>query len=153
MSEENELQQAPTDERFKRILIYAGILIFVFLLGLIPMGFIARSRAQERDQARSELRKCMIESSLASATIDARLGYYEPARVAGSSFFTELRAELDKGNQSVFNQSQRENLNSLMSLRDELITLLARNDPAAADRLSTIFVTFRKALNPAAAQP
>jgi hypothetical protein len=35
----------------------------------------------------------------------------------------------------------------LFSGRDELITLLARNDPASADRLSDLFVAYRKIVN------
>jgi hypothetical protein len=34
----------------------------------------------------------------------------------------------------------------MFSQRDELITLLARNDPASADRLSGLDLAFRKAL-------
>jgi hypothetical protein len=36
----------------------------------------------------------------------------------------------------------------LFAIRDEIITLLARSDPAAADKLSDLFVAYRK-LNPA----
>jgi hypothetical protein len=32
----------------------------------------------------------------------------------------------------------------LMAGRDELITLLARNDPSSADRLADLFVAYRK---------
>jgi hypothetical protein len=31
--------------------------------------------------------------------------------------------------------------------RDEVITLLARSDPASADRLSDLFVIYRKIMN------
>ncbi len=146
MSEGNDVKQVPDDDRGKRILIYAGVLVVVFLLGLVPMALISSSRAAERDQARRELRRCTIQGSLASAAIDARLGNYEPARVAASDFFTELRAELDKGGQSVFDQAQRANLDSLLAPRDELITLLARSDPASAERLANMFAEFRKSL-------
>ena len=67
-------------------------------------------------------------------------------RQAASTFFTELRAEIDKGSEGTFNQTQQENLKSLLTSRDEMITLLARNDPAAADRLTGTFVAYRKAL-------
>jgi hypothetical protein len=35
----------------------------------------------------------------------------------------------------------------LFAGRDELITLLARNDPAAADRMTDLFVAYRKIVN------
>jgi hypothetical protein len=33
-----------------------------------------------------------------------------------------------------------------MNQRDDLITLLARSDPAAADRLTELYMSFRKAM-------
>lgn len=91
---------------------------------------MAYSRAVERNQPRHELRLCTIQAALASATIDARSGNYEPARQAASNFFTDLRTEIDKGSESVFDQSQRENLTTLLTPRDEVVTLLSRGDPA-----------------------
>jgi hypothetical protein len=34
----------------------------------------------------------------------------------------------------------------LFAGRDEIITLLARNDPASADRMSDLYVAYRKAV-------
>jgi hypothetical protein len=145
MADESDVKATAADNRAKRILIYAGVLIVVFLLGLVPMLLVAYSRARERDDARRDLRRCSIQAALAAATIDARLGDYEPARQAASNFFTELRAELDKDSESPFDQAQRESLKPILVPRDEVVTLLARGDPAAADRLATIFTAYRKA--------
>jgi hypothetical protein len=152
MADASEVKAVPADDRAKRILIYAGVLIVVFLLGLVPMWLMAHSRAAERDEARRELRLCTIQAVLAAATIDARLGNYEPARQAASNFFTDLRTEIDKGSESVFDQSQRETLRTLLAPRDEVVTLLARGDPAGADRLSNIFTAYKKALGSAPAK-
>ena len=35
----------------------------------------------------------------------------------------------------------------LFAGRDEIITLLARSDPASADRLSDLYVAYRKVMN------
>jgi hypothetical protein len=88
-----------------------------------------------------------LQNNLASAVIDARRGDYEPARQTASQFFTSLRAEIDKGNTSNFTQAQREGMQPLFAGRDELITLLARSDPASAERLSDLFVVYRKIMN------
>jgi len=152
MTDKNEVKRIPADNRGKRILIYAAVAVVIFLVGIIPMGFRAYSRAVQRDQARRELRLCTIQAALASAAIDARLGNYEPARQSASNFFTELRAEMDKGNESAFDQAQRENLKSLLTPRDEVVTLLARSDPAGTDRLFNMFTAYRKALGSAAGQ-
>lgn len=153
MADASEVKAVPADNRGKRILICAGVLVVTFLLGLVPMWLMAHSRAAERDEARRELRLCTIQAALASATIDARLGNYEPARQSASNFFTELRTELDKGSESAFDQAQRESLKSILVPRDELVTLLARSDPAGADRLATMFTTYRKAMGGPAATP
>jgi hypothetical protein len=146
MAEHNEVEGKPVDDRNRRILIYAIVAVIIFLLGLVPMGIVAFNRGSERDEARRELRLCSIQGLLASAAIDARIGNYEPARQSASSFFTELRVELDKGRSSAFTQSQRDSLTSVLDPRDEIITLLARSDPASADRLGTLFTSYRKAV-------
>ena len=87
-----------------------------------------------------------MQSNLASAAIDARRGDYEPARQAASQFFTSLRAEIDKGDSSYLTQAQRAAAQPLLDGRDEIITLLARSDPASADRLSELYVAYRKAV-------
>lgn len=131
--------------RQRRIMIYAIVLAAVFLIGLVPMWFVARGRASERDAAQRELRLCRLENSLASAAIDSRRGEYERARQAASSFFTSLREQVDGGSPDL-TTVQRDNLRPLLNQRDALITLLARSDPAAADRLAELFTSFRKAM-------
>jgi hypothetical protein len=85
-----------------------------------------------------------MQNALASAAIDSRRGDYEPARQAASSFFTSLRDEANSGDLSGFTQGQKEVVESLFSRRDEIISLLSRNDPAATDRLSDLYVSFRE---------
>lgn len=131
----------------RRIAVYAVVLLAVFLLGLIPMWFSARGRTAERDTAQRDLRLCRLENNLLSAAIDSRRGEYERARVAASSFFTSLREQVDLTQDSEdMTSAQREGLRPLLNQRDDLITLLARSDPAAADRLVEVYVSFRKAM-------
>jgi hypothetical protein len=144
------IPQASTrpDDRIRRVAIYGFILLLVFLLGFGPMWMSARSRARERDEASASLRVSKLQNLLANAAIDARRGEYEPARQAASEFFTNLQVEIDQGTGSVFNESQRASLRSLFETRDDAITLLARSDPAAADRLVDLYVKYRQAAPP-----
>lgn len=146
MSDANKSEPVQTDDRRKRIIIYAAILVGVFLLGLVPMWLVAHSRANERDEARRELRICRIRSALASTAADARRGDYEAARQTASDFFTDLRTEMDKADDSVFTQAQRDGLKPILAQRDELITLLARSDPASVDRLFDLYGAYRKTI-------
>src|SRR5215213_9224466 len=129
----------------RRLIIYAGVLLFGFLLGFIPMWLQARASAAKLADVERRLTLGGLQGDLASAAIDARRGDYEPARQSVSQFFTSLRAEIEKEDTSYFTQAQRAGAQSLFAGRDEIITLLARSDPASADRLSDLYVAYRKA--------
>jgi hypothetical protein len=94
--------------------------------------------------AAHQLDMAIMQNSLASAAIDARRGDYESARQAASSFFTSLREEANKGDDSGFSQAQKDGVEPVFARRDEIISLLARNDPAAPERLSDLYVLFRE---------
>lgn len=143
--ESEKLERAASKGMLKRIGTYALVAIGIFLLGLIPMWFIARDRAEQLGATQRELRVARMQNLLASAAIDAGRGEYEPARQAASDFFTVARTEIDR-NDSALNTTQRSGLESLLAQRDESITLLARSDPAAADRLSELYAGYRKVL-------
>ena len=146
MSEEVEPGTVKSTPPRRRFIIYAGVLLAVFLLGLVPMWLQSRASAAKLAEAERRLTLVGMQGDLASAALDARRGDYEPARQAVSQFFTSLRAEVDKGDASYFTEAQRAGVQPLFAGRDELITLLARSDPAAADRLSELFVAYRKAV-------
>ncbi len=131
----------------QRISISAAVLLIVFLLGFVPMWLKARSGAAELATAQRELSLSRLQGTLASATIDARRGEYEPARLAISNFFTSLRVEADKATGSALTDSQKQNIQPLFAGRDEVITLLARSDPASGDRLADLYATYRKVMS------
>src|SRR3954449_1241287 len=147
MSEELQPKPVKSSPLMRRILIYAGVLLIVFLLGFVPMWLKARAAGNRLAETEQQLILARIQNNLASAVIDARRADYEPARQAVSQFFTTAQAEIAKGDSSSYTQAQRERLQQLMGSRDELITLLARSDAAAADRLADLFVSYRKIMN------
>ena len=144
-----DLQRKPTQPGswMRRYIIYAAVLLVVFLLGLVPMWLKARTAASSLAETEHQLALSKMQNDLASAVIDARRGDYEPARQAVSRFFTSARAEMDKADSSNYTEAQRNSLQPLFAGRDELITLLARSDPASADRLSDLFLAYRKIMN------
>ena len=148
MSEEvQKPMQVKSNRGMQRFIIYASVLLVVFLLGFVPMWLKARSATSDLVETKHQLVLVSLQSNLASAVIDARRGDYEPARQGASQFFTSLRAEIDKGDASNFTKAQREGMQPLFAGRDEVITLLARSDPASADRLSDLYVAYRKIMN------
>ena len=104
----------------------------------------ARTRAGERDAARQSLRVAQIENVLAAATILARLGEYEQARVEASVFYSDLQAEVDRA-ASGFDMASRGALHEILAERDALITILAPGDGAAAERLAMTYIAYRRA--------
>ena len=137
------------NNRVRRLILYAVVLLVVFLAGLVPMWLKSRTCASERDAAQASLKISNLQNSLANATIDARRAEYEPARQAASDFFTNLGSELARGRDSVFNEGQRNALRSMFDTRDDTITLLARSDPAALDRLVDLYTRYRQAITTA----
>jgi hypothetical protein len=105
---------------------------------------VATQNTLEALRAEQQLELAWMQNTLASAAIDAQRGDYESARQAASSFFTSLRTEANKGVDSSLSQAQKDAVEPVFSRRDETISLLARNDPAAAERLSDLYVSFRE---------
>jgi hypothetical protein len=129
-----------------RRVLFLAALIAVYLVGFVPTWLKLRDQTAAREKAEHALTLTRVVKDLGSAVIDARRGEYEAARLEASAFFTEARSEIDKGDNSALTQPQRETLGPLIAPRDELITLLARSNPASADRLTTLYVSARKIL-------
>ncbi len=151
MNEDIHADPVKSTPVMRRFIIWGGVLLAVFLLGFVPMWLKARAADSTLAEAEHQLILARMESNLAAAVIDARRGDYEPARQATSQLFTSLRAEIDRGAASALTQTQRDGMQPLFAGRDEVITLLARSDPAAADRLSDLYVSYRKAMATAVA--
>lgn len=140
---------APTpaaNKASRRILIYVILLVVAYLGGFIPEWLKVREQSQAREKAEHALTVTRLEKDLGSAAIDARRGDYEAARQDAMTFFTAARFEIDQGDKSALNADQRKNLAPLLDSRDQLITLIARSDPASGERLSDLYVSVRKAL-------
>ena len=147
MSEDMPPKPVKSTHWMRRVIIYAALLLIAFLLGFVPMWLTSRESSSRLSEAEHQLSLAQMQNALASAVIDARRGEYESARLAASNFFTSLWAEIDRGDASAFSLAQREGVQPLFTRRDEIITLLARSDPASADRLSDLYVSYRKIMN------
>src|SRR5215211_7868686 len=97
MSEDLQSNRTKSNSTMQRFIIYAAVLVVVFLLGFVPMWLRARAATSRLTETEHRLTLVTMQSNLASATVDARRGDYEPARQAVSQFFTSLRAEIDRG--------------------------------------------------------
>jgi hypothetical protein len=148
MSETTQSKPVKSTHRIRRFVLYVALLVVAFLGGFIWMGLKSRECASTLSAAERESTLAKMQNSLGSAAIDARRGDYETARVAASDFFTLLRAETDKGVDSVLSQAQKDGAQPLFAQRDQIITLLSRGEVASADMLSDVYVAFGRLVNP-----
>lgn len=132
---------------WKRVALYATIAVGFFLLGFVPMWFKTDAAIEQRDAAQRAVRLAQLHNTLATAVIDVQRGQFEPARQLTSDFYTNLRRQVDGDGGTLFTASQREGLVSLLTERDELITLLARSDPSAIERLVRVYSTYSRVVN------
>ena len=148
------VEQSPSARQipWKKVAVFVVFAVGFFLVGVIPMWINANQYAGEREEAQQELRLKEMENLLAAAAINADRGDYEPARQLASDFFNMLRSQIGRGLNSDLSSQQRNELETLLSQRDDVITLLARSDPASAGRLSDMYVAYRKVMNNLGAQ-
>ena len=125
-----------------------GIIVGAFLLGLLPMWWTAYERGAERDDVREELSALERENTLAAAALLARQGEYDRAREAASQFFTEVNQHVTSAQINGTPVPNADALRASLSDRDEIITLLARSDPASADRLADLYMSYTESLPP-----
>ena len=130
-------------EGLKRGFVYLCLAAAVFLAGLVPMWRRARAGEEQAVAARRALRLSLLENRLAAAALYARRGEYESARRQASGFFKALRVQADAAEELGRSHGRRASLAPLLHERDDIITLLARSDPAAADRLTEMYEAFR----------
>ena len=137
--------QTPAQPRFKQIKTYSIWFLAGLLLGLIPTGVRLVQTQRQRDALQQRLQGATLEMSLSSAAVMARHGDYTAARDAASRFFSDAKQALDAGD-DMLTAAQLTYLQSALAGRDDVITLLARGDPAGAERLTTMYVAHRAAL-------
>ncbi len=147
MNEEVRETRAKSTGMMGRVGTYAAIVAIAFLAGFVPMWLKSRESNNNLVAAQRTLGLAQMQNNLASAVIDARRAEYEPARQAASGFYNALRTDIDKGDASSLTPAQRTAAQELFAGRDDIITRLARSDPAAAEQLSDVYIAYRKIMN------
>jgi uncharacterized membrane-anchored protein YhcB (DUF1043 family) len=137
---------ASSPERSTRFRDFVIVFVIGLLVGFVPMWLRARQRTTERDQTLQKLQTSELKDQLSAAALDSRRGQYETARQELSAFFNSLDAVMNRKNDRDITPEKLKSIEPTLSQRDNLITLLARSDPASADRLSDLDLAFRKAV-------
>ncbi|MEP7358583.1 MAG: hypothetical protein ABI847_15145 [Anaerolineales bacterium] len=143
MSQAAPRKPLKTTHFMRRIILYAALALVFFLLGFMPMWLRSREATANLETSRQQLSLAGIQNHLGSAAIAAGRGDYEPALQSASSFFTALRAETGAGAASALSPAQIAEIEPLFVQQDDLIALLARRDPASAQKLSDLYTSYR----------
>jgi hypothetical protein len=143
MSQAAPRRPLKTTHFMRRVILYASLALVFFLLGFFPTWLKSREATAGLAAAERQISLAAIENSIGSGAISAQRGEYEPALESTSSFFTALRAETNKRGASGLSPDQIAAVEPLFAQQDDLITLLARRDPASAQRLSDLYTSYR----------
>lgn len=122
------------------------VLLGTFLVGFVPMWFKSSRLSGELFRAQQQLRLDRMQITFANAALETRRGDYEQARQGMANFFNLVTTELDRGARSALPPTATADFQPLLAERDDLITLLARGDPASAERLANAYTGFRKTI-------
>lgn len=135
----------PAGPRSRQLKTYGICLLAGLLIGVVPTGVRLLQTQRERGALQQQLRVANLEMNLSSAAVMARHGDYTAARDAASRFFSDAAQAVDNSGDDTLTMPQLSSLQSALADRDAVITLLARGDPAGAERLTTMYVAHRAA--------
>jgi hypothetical protein len=124
----------------KPLLIAAALIALAFLIGYIPNEIGSRRLAQTLRATQLELRLSNLHRQLGVASHQAQRNNYSVAASIAATFFNGCRAAI---NDFRFQDRPRTRiaLESYAQQGDTLLGELASGDPAAKERLASMFLT------------
>jgi hypothetical protein len=129
-----------------RLLLYALVLLAVFLLGFLPQYINVNRLTQQVAALQWQNRIGTARDLIGLAFLEVSNNNFGVASSHASAFFTQLRALID----SAPEPAQREALQQLLSRQDSVISGLAKADPAVRTQLQEMMVQMH---NQKGAQP
>lgn len=111
-----------------------------FLGGFIPQWLEARSARAELEHVELQLRLASAHRILGVASHEAQRNNYASAAQAAARFFDDT-ATLARADAFETEQRTRVALLAYTAQRDEVMALLSAGDPAARERLASLFLT------------
>jgi hypothetical protein len=124
----------------KHLLIAAVLIALAFLIGYIPNEIASRRLSQTLRATQLDLRLANLHRQLGIASHQAQLNNYGVAARIAADFFNGCRATIDDFR---FQDRPRTRiaLQSYAQQGDTLLGELAAGDPAAKERLASMFLT------------
>ena len=128
----------------RTLLIVVAALVVGFLAGFVPQYTGKRHAQRDLAAARLELRLSRQQGRLGAALAESLRSNYERSRQLMARYFTEMQSTVGQ----VPDARKRQALTGILSQRDEIITLLSRNQPESAQRLMILYTQMFAAVDP-----
>ncbi len=137
--------------RNQTIGLVIGGFVLAFLIGFIPAWMRSRSLESdlrevrvEQEQTRFELEMARLQGRLGAALAESNRSNYERARQLMTGFFSELQQNIGR----VQDAAVRQELQTILNQRDEIITMLSRAEPESTQRLMLLYTRYFAAMDP-----
>ncbi|CAN5209374.1 hypothetical protein BH23GEM4_BH23GEM4_14260 [soil metagenome] len=133
-------------DRNKWIALGIVALVAVFLLGWYPQWQRAQELDTRLETANRELAMARLEGRIGAALAESMRSNYERSRQLMTSAFEEMERRLDAG--EITEPGQQQAVRAILAQRDELVTMLARAEPEAQQRLMLLYTRYYQAVDP-----
>jgi hypothetical protein len=130
----------PRRSALRRFALMFGLLVAAFAIGFIPPTLEARRAAAELRTTQLDLRLATLHRQLGVASHEAQRNNYASAMSAARQFFDGCR---DLAQSETFENEPRTRIaiSTYAASADQVLTQLATANPAAKERLLTLYLT------------
>lgn len=122
----------------KKLVVGAGVLIFVFLLGFIPSCMSARNAQGRNTQLEHKLTLADLHIRFGMTSYEANRNNYASAAQPSTEFFNGLKETIN----TTGDEPLKQKLQAMSTRRDEITTNLAQADPGVKEKLAQMFADF-----------
>ena len=119
----------------RKILLWALLLIAVFLIGYVPSYWRARNLNQEVDAARQEISQLRLRDAIGRVYFEASEKNYGRAKEASVRFFDQARQLKDRTENAGLKQS----LQQMLDAQQTISFKLGQADPAVLNDLARLY--------------
>jgi hypothetical protein len=138
MSTDERATKAAGKSRLKKLAIWAGVLIAVFLLGYVPPALNANRLRDENAQLQHQLRLAGMRVRLGMTSYEANRNNYTAAAEHSTAFFDGLRAAIPQTTDGAL----RAKLQAVLARRDEITATLTEANPGVKEKLAQMYAEF-----------
>jgi hypothetical protein len=126
-----------------KVLIWAAVLVAVFLVGFLPSYLRSRGMEAELRQTSQRLEQSRLLNLIGLAYFQAAQKNYGMASETSTAFFNRLREVADQ----LGSEPERQKaLQEILASRDKIISGLAQGDPAVLNEIQSVFTKTQSAI-------